>query len=142
MAEALQEHLAAHAGLHLSAHTAGPTATGTTSSTAQAAALPSLAMAPRASVVVAEVGLHDYQVEFLFEHGPSPSEAIRQLLKHAAENSLLWEEIFRTVHCTAEGQCTQIENAFSKSLKQIEIELPSSQWSFLVRLLALFLSEF
>ena len=130
-ADAMEAILKQHMATHMDMHAKASGTSTTTTVTAQPSPPAGLAAAAPAPDVAAEVGLHDYQTEFLVEHDPSLSQAIRRLLMYAEENCLLWEEIFRTVHCTAEGQCSQIENAFSKSLRSQTIKLAQPQWEFL-----------
>lgn len=126
MAVALRQHMATHMDMHAKA--SGTKATTVVTELGRANGLVVPANAPD---VTAEVGMHDYQVEFLLEHDRSVSRAVHHLLMFAQENWLLWDEIFRTIHCTAVGQCSQMHDAFSKSLRAQTISLPQPQWDFL-----------
>ena len=126
MEAALKQHMATHIDMHAKAR--GTKTVTVTSEQNGPTGLVAPAVVPE---VDAEVGLHDYQVQFLLEHDPALSQAISRLLMFAEENCLLWEEIFRTVHCTAAGQCSQMPDAFSKSLRPQTLTLPQSQWEFL-----------
>ena len=126
MEVALKQHMATHMDMHAKASGAK-----TTTVTTELRGAPGFVAAARMPDVAAEVGMHDYQVEFLLEHDPSVSQAVRRLLTYAEENCLLWDAIFRTVHCTAVGQCSQMPDAFSKSLRAQMLTLPQPQWDFL-----------
>ena len=126
MAVALRQHMATHMDMHTKA-----SGTKTTTVVSELGGSKGLVVPANAPDVAAEVDMHDYQVEFLLEHDRSVSRAVRQLLMFAEENWLLWDEIFRTIHCTAVGQCSQMHDAFSKSLRAHTISLPQPQWDFL-----------